>query len=199
MTATPFAKGGHSRVINPGCRSVSSRTAKVGVGKVKNNIHGFANRCSFSEKASPRLIAPGAALFFGAITIQMATALASIATPSAGSSRPRGSSTKRWARATTVVTRGAAGGAGVEASTDGKHKDAAMAALDNCVTSSNLSVGDKYEAGRSRHPFLSRLPKRPAPHKRTSSLFEHSRAPLQMRVHPPVIHPPLPVRRPRFD
>lgn len=87
----------------------------------------------------------------------MASSLASsIAAPSAGVFRPRVG--KPSQRAAAVVTRVAADGAGVEASTDGKHKDACMAMLDNCVTSSNLSVGEKYEAGHLPSPHL------PIPH-----------------------------------
>ena len=75
--------------------------------------------------------------------------LATSTTPSVGLLLRGPSTTKQQrARRAATVTRGAAagGGGGVEASTDGKHEAAAMAALDNCVTASNLNVGDKYKA-----------------------------------------------------
>ena len=42
---------------------------------------------------------------------------------------------------------------GVEAATDGKYHDAAMAARDNCVTSSDLDFGTKYE-GKVRDTYV---------------------------------------------
>jgi len=93
--------------------------------------------------------------------------LATVANPTTALFRPRSSApspscsvSSRLVRAPSVVTRAqsaAASGNEVEASTDGKHHASAMAALDNCVTSSNLSFGTKYEVGVSHGPWLADL------------------------------------------
>ena len=89
----------------------------------------------------------------------MASVLTSISIPSAGLFRPGASSTKPRPRRATLL-RVAADGAAVEAATDGKHEAAAMSALDNCVTSSSLSFGDKYEVGKimARPPHTTSVP-----------------------------------------
>jgi len=75
------------------------------------------------------------------------SSLASLAPAPAAALRARApSSTRRATRGGVVSGSSSAdAGAAVQSATDGKHAAAALAAIDNCVTSSNLRVGTKYE------------------------------------------------------
>ena len=61
--------------------------------------------------------------------------------------------TRACSRASRVATAVAAADGGVAESTDGAYKAAATAALNNCVTSSDLKYGQKYE-GKVRDTYV---------------------------------------------
>ena len=77
------------------------------------------------------------------------------ATPPRATATPRASpaGTRAPVRASRVATAVAAADGGVAESTDGAHKAAATAALNNCVTSSDLKYGQKYE-GKVRDTYV---------------------------------------------
>ena len=77
------------------------------------------------------------------------------ATPPRATATPRASpaGTRAPVRASRVATAVAAADGGVAESTDGAYKAAATAALNNCVTSSDLKYGQKYE-GKVRDTYV---------------------------------------------
>ena len=79
----------------------------------------------------------------------------SSARPPRAPPRPRASpaGTRAPVRASRVATAVAAADGGVAESTDGAYKAAATAALNNCVTSSDLKYGQKYE-GKVRDTYV---------------------------------------------
>ena len=88
------------------------------------------------------------------------SSLASASLPSSVAARPlrgAGCASRRvilgGSRAASAAASKAKGAPGVEAATEGKYEEAALAALDNCVTSSNLAWGERYE-GKVRDTYV---------------------------------------------
>ena len=94
------------------------------------------------ERAPPSIPSPDMSLL----------AISSSAVPGARAVASRRAS-RRVAPRRAIAAPVRASDGGVEAATDGKYHDAAMAARDNCVTSSDLDFGTKYE-GKVRDTYV---------------------------------------------